>query len=120
DEESSEYRVLLARLPIEPRNFHVLALIAPQSEVHFAAWVTRLRQPRHDFQRERTDQGRRNLVIHESLRRRQRQGAGPTRGAGKGREIAPKHCCCWNVGGVLRRIGALKDRKSTRLNSSHQ
>src|SRR5262249_34792735 len=41
DEESSEYGVLLARLPIKPRNFHVLALIASQSEVHFAAWVTR-------------------------------------------------------------------------------
>src|SRR5262249_23737706 len=90
-----------------PRNFHVLALIASQSEVDFAAWVTRLRQPRRNFQREQTDQGRRNLVIHESLSGRQGQRTGPARGTGEGCEIAPKHGRCWNVRGILRRIGAL-------------
>src|SRR5262249_9722177 len=65
DEESPEYRMLLARLPIEPCNFHVFALIGFQTEVYFAARVARLRQSRCDFQRKRTDQRWRNLVIDE-------------------------------------------------------
>ena len=49
DEESPENGVLLTLLPIEPGDFHVLALIGFQSEVHLATWVIRLRQPRHDL-----------------------------------------------------------------------
>ena len=58
DEESPEYGVLITLLPIEPGDFHVFALICLQSEVHFAAWIIRLGQPRFHLPSERTEERR--------------------------------------------------------------
>src|SRR5207253_9607236 len=102
DEESSEYRVLVTSLPIQPRNLHVFALIGFQSEIYLATWVARLWKERCDLQRKGTDQRRGNLVVHESLRRRQRKRFGLARRPGKSGEVAAKHGWSWNVGGILR------------------
>ena len=56
EEKSSEYRVLVTGLPVEPGDFHMLALIGFQSKGHFATWVARLRQPRCDFQSDGAEQ----------------------------------------------------------------
>src|SRR5207302_6877604 len=107
DEKSPEYRVLVAGLPVEPGDFHMLALIRVQSKGHFATWVARLRQPRCDFQSDGAEQRWRNRVIHKSLRCRQRDWFYLAHRPRKSAEIAGKHGRRGNIGDILLRVGSL-------------
>src|SRR5262245_11664497 len=95
------------RLPVEPRDFHVLALVCLQSEVHLAAWIVRPRQSCNHFQGRRTEQGRRNFVVRESLRCCQRFRDWLALSRSENAEIAVKHGRRGNVGNILRRLGTL-------------
>src|SRR5207237_9866073 len=91
EEKPAEYRVLVTGLPVEPGDFHMLALIGFQSKGHFATWVARLRQPRCDFQSDGAEQRWRNRVVQKSLRCRQRDWFYLAHRPRKSAEIAGKH-----------------------------